>query len=183
MRELVFLGMDNLFVVFFNLWFVLLFSIAGYGILLKTNKLEKKHETWFKKYFFCCVCGFILYAIVLSVLSKMFISQDFETAFSKSPQHIDFEFENKKTTVHEDTEIKRLKNIFDTAKSVSAHHSHPTDTIIFRVDGCSSSFILGKDSQNKSEFWLKVKNPEYGQGEFVLNHFRSIELEDWLNKL
>lgn len=183
MRTLVFEGLQNIFVIFPIVWLILFFSVITFGVLKHTGRLTEKGERWFKRYLLGGIGSFIFFAIVLGFSSKYIVYQDYVAAFARTPKLIEFELENRKVLITDEKEIRRFKDILAAARSVGAHHSHPTREIKFRVDGCSSIFFLGRDSANKDEFWFKVQNKEYGPGEHQLDQFRTTELEDWLKKL
>ena len=183
MRSLVFEGLQSLFVIFPIVWVIMFLSALSYGYLKNTGKLTARGETRFKAFLFGGIGGFVIFAIILGSISKFIVYQDYQAVFAGPIQKLEFNLENRKVSVADANEIRRFKSILDHARSVGAHHSHPTRSITFRVDGCPSVFFLGRDSANKDEFWLRVQNESYGPGEHQLDQFHTTELEEWLKKL
>jgi hypothetical protein len=56
--------------------------------------------------------------------------------------------------------------------------------MVFTFSGNGSRYLLGRDSQNSNEYWLKIKDEIlYGSGEYPLKQFRSDEMTGWLKKI
>lgn len=176
-------GMKILFEAFPAFWLLLFFSILLFGWLKTRKKVSETAERRFRIYLLTLGLGFILFAVTLGIASRILLSLDFAEVFERNPAFIEFEWNGKTTRLEGTDAVRSFKQLLDSGREVGTHHSHPVEEVVFRVASSPYRFFLGKDSQNRDEFWLKCHDPTYGPGEFVLRQFHSSALTTWLERL
>lgn len=80
-------------------------------------------------------------------------------------------------------DIATFFKLIQNAKTVGAHHSHPTTDFVITFPNVGEIYALGPDSNTADEYWFKLSDgPQLGFGEkgATLMQIYSPELTNWL---
>ncbi|MBF0547266.1 MAG: hypothetical protein HQM08_22690 [Candidatus Riflebacteria bacterium] len=185
MHTLIFGFLELYLTIFFPMvWLTCFLGILLYGFLLKTKRVEEKSLKKIGKVGLFFLGIFFSIVLICAILSKMIIQSDFQQNLNEPITRIDFFVNQKITPISDSQRISAFLSCILQAQGVISHHSHPVNLISFAIAGNGTRYILGEDSQNPHEFWLKMVNLKlYGQGECELKQFTSASLSEWLKPL
>jgi len=81
--------------------------------------------------------------------------------------------------------VSEFIGIVKESEAVSAHHSHPISQLRFDFPQTGYSYSIGRDSQNKNEFWLEWNHfpnrKENWDAQVIVKQFHSDKMADWEN--
>lgn len=184
MRWITFGILENIFSFFHKFWIMMFIFSLILAYLKHVSNIDDKKFKALTKIFQVLLLSFFAVVISAFISSKLIIQYDFNNCLDEDIKFINFEFENKILRVDDKNDIKNFVVILKNCASVASHHSHPINEIVFTFSGNSSRYMLGPDSQNANEYWLKIKDEKlYGSGEYPLKQFRSDEMTSWLKKI
>lgn len=184
MRWITFGILENFFSFFHKFWIMMFIFILTLAYLKHVSNIEENKFKALERIFRGILLSFFAVVISAFISSKLIIQYDFNNSLDEDIKSINFEFENKILRVDDKNEIKNFAVILKNSASVASHHSHPINDIVFTFSENGSRYLLGRDSQNANEYWLKIKDEIlYGSGEYPLKQFRSDEMTGWLKKI
>lgn len=108
----------------------------------------------------------------------------FRALREQPPASIDFRREAGGLTVTDPAEVRAFLDLVATGEPVGPHDTEPVGEVAFAFPGVSDVYLIGRDSQNGDEFWLRVRTRDEAGTETVLRvvQFTSPGLTQWLHR-
>ncbi|VTT97049.1 unnamed protein product [Gemmataceae bacterium] len=84
-------------------------------------------------------------------------------------------------TVTDPGEVRTFLELVLAAEPVRPHDTEPIDEVAVTFPGIADTYLIGRDSQNGDEFWLRVRTPGADDARRVAQ-FTSPALTQWLQR-
>jgi hypothetical protein len=135
---------------------------------------RRRQMPWYVRLWIVVTAMFILgvggYALLATLAARVHLQQ-----LAEAPHTVvRLQAGSESLSLNDAADASRFLQLLCDGESVSAHHSHPVDTIKIIVEPQGEVYKLGRDSAHLQEFWL-----EEGSGQHI-RQFHSPALDVWL---
>jgi len=168
--------------LFFPFWLLGFFALVRCGINESRGLDEKARAKKFALGVAAISVPYLLLLLLAAFLLNVSAKDRFEGMLKWKPDQLIISSAAGRTEIRDPSAINDLLLIITQSTKVWAHHSHPIEeaTLVFPQTGYTYS--LGRDSQNAHEFWLDWTGRDGKKAGASIRHFRSEELERWLQE-
>ena len=127
------------------------------------------------------MASYILLTIAAGAAANRVIARHARESFARDREAVRISGDAAARLIEGPGEARALADLLMGGDNVSAHHSHPVDTLVIALPDLGETWVLGRDSDVADEFWFSSGDvpgiPERGRH---VRQFGNPALTGWL---